>query len=96
MLLSNSDTQKKYSSHAAELYKGELLRQVKEDVTKFPMRIMVDGVDTSPVSAEAAQGEEDLFFSWEKPAAPKTISSSALISPPIIGPALQTKFCEES
>ncbi|KAG2124599.1 hypothetical protein DEU56DRAFT_744486 [Suillus clintonianus] len=84
-LLSDSDTKKKYSSRAAELYKEELARRVKEDVAMFPTRIVVDGVDASPVSADAAQGEEDFFTSWEKPAAPKTTSSSALVSPPIIG-----------
>jgi len=34
MLLSDSDTKKKYSSRAAELYKEELARRVKEDITK--------------------------------------------------------------
>lgn len=34
MLLSDSDTKKKYSSRAAELYKEELARRVKEDIAK--------------------------------------------------------------
>jgi ADP-ribosylation factor GTPase-activating protein 2/3 len=46
---------------------------------------VVDGVDAPLVSAEATQGEDDFFSSWEKPAAPKPISSSAITSPPIIG-----------
>jgi ADP-ribosylation factor GTPase-activating protein 2/3 len=33
-LLNDSDTKKKYSSRAAELYKEELARRVKEDVAK--------------------------------------------------------------
>ncbi|KAG1801979.1 hypothetical protein EV424DRAFT_1331538 [Suillus variegatus] len=85
MLLSDSDTKKKYSSRAAELYKEELARRVKEDIANFPTRIVVDGVDAPLVSAEATQGEDDFFSSWEKPAAPKPISSSAITSPPIIG-----------
>ena len=34
MLLSDSDTKKKYSSRVAELYKEELARRVKEDSAK--------------------------------------------------------------
>jgi ADP-ribosylation factor GTPase-activating protein 2/3 len=34
-LLSDSDTRKKYSSRIAELYKEELAKRLKEDVTKF-------------------------------------------------------------
>lgn len=33
-MLADSDTRKKYSSRAAELYKEELARRVKEDVNK--------------------------------------------------------------
>jgi len=33
-LLTDADTKKKYSSRAAELYKEELARRVKEDVAK--------------------------------------------------------------
>ncbi|KAG1739403.1 uncharacterized protein EDB91DRAFT_1135009 [Suillus paluster] len=83
-LLNDSDTKKKYSSRAAELYKEELARRVKEDIAKFPTRIVVDGVDASPASAEAAPAEEDFFSSWEKPATSKT-PSSAPIAPPMIG-----------
>ena len=34
MLLSDSDTKKKYSSRIAELYKEELAKRVREDTTK--------------------------------------------------------------
>jgi ADP-ribosylation factor GTPase-activating protein 2/3 len=34
-LLSDADTKKKYSSRAAELYKEELARRVKEDVARY-------------------------------------------------------------
>ena len=34
MLLSDSDTKKKYSSRVAELYKEELAKRVKEDIAK--------------------------------------------------------------
>lgn len=34
VLLSDSDTKKKYSSRVAELYKEELAKRVKEDVAK--------------------------------------------------------------
>lgn len=33
-LLTDADTKKKYSTRAAELYKEELARRVKEDVAK--------------------------------------------------------------
>ncbi|OAX38797.1 ArfGap-domain-containing protein [Rhizopogon vinicolor AM-OR11-026] len=84
-LLIDADTKKKYSSRAAELYKEELARRVKEDAVNFPARVVVDGVDVSPASAEVTQGEDDFFSSWEKPAAPKTTTSSAPTSPPVLG-----------
>lgn len=34
-LLNDSDTKKRYSSRVAELYKEELAKRVKEDVTKY-------------------------------------------------------------
>ena len=34
-LLNDSDTKKKYSSRVADMYKEELARRVKEDVTKY-------------------------------------------------------------
>lgn len=34
LLLRDSDTKKKYSSRVAELYKEELARRVKEDISK--------------------------------------------------------------
>ena len=33
-LLTESDTKKKYSSRVAELYKEEIAKRVKEDITK--------------------------------------------------------------
>ncbi|KAH7913374.1 hypothetical protein BJ138DRAFT_641127 [Hygrophoropsis aurantiaca] len=85
-LLNDSDTKKKYSSRAAELYKAELAKRVKEDVVKFPTKVVVDGSDASPAPTPA-QGEDDFFSSWDKPATPKspTTSSLAPSSPPVIG-----------
>lgn len=34
-LLNDSDTKKKYSSRVADLYKEELAKRVKEDVSKY-------------------------------------------------------------
>ena len=34
-LLNDSDVKKKYSSRVAELYKEELAKRVKEDITKY-------------------------------------------------------------
>ena len=34
MLLSDSDTKKKYTSRVAELYKEELAKRVKDDISK--------------------------------------------------------------
>ncbi|KAH7927655.1 ArfGap-domain-containing protein [Leucogyrophana mollusca] len=86
-LLSDSDPKKKYSSRAAELYKDELAKRVKEDAVKFPTRVVVDGMDASPAPSAAAQGEDDFFSSWDKPATPKSPATPSLAptSPPIIG-----------
>ncbi|KAF9042727.1 hypothetical protein BDZ89DRAFT_1128352 [Hymenopellis radicata] len=61
-LLNDADTRKKYSSRVAELYKEELARRVKEDATKFPQGIVVDGSKlglgaskTKPVDFAAAE-----------------------------------------
>ncbi|THG97028.1 hypothetical protein EW026_g4907 [Hermanssonia centrifuga] len=92
-LLSDSDTKKKYSTRVAELYKEELARRVKEDAIKFPTRISVDGLPDStatptPGSTVGAEGEDDFFSSWDKPAAkPASSSASTPAGPPVIGRA---------
>ncbi|KAI0823247.1 ArfGap-domain-containing protein [Trametes gibbosa] len=85
-LLNDSDTKKKYSSRVAELYKEELARRVKEDATKFPDKIVVEGaVDSMSVPAAKAD-EDDFFSSWDKPATPKpAATSSKPTPPPVIG-----------
>ncbi|EIW81542.1 ArfGap-domain-containing protein [Coniophora puteana RWD-64-598 SS2] len=89
-LLSDSDTKKKYSSKAAELYREELAKRVKEDVSRFPARVFVEGMDASASATPASSGiqeEEDFFSSWDKPAAAKAApaKSSPATSPPAIG-----------
>ncbi|GJE92527.1 ArfGap-domain-containing protein [Phanerochaete sordida] len=92
VLLSDSDTKKKYSSRVAELYKEELAKRVKEDIAKYPTRIFVEGMaDTSVATPSSAAGEdEDFFSSWDKPAAKPTASSASSPSVPIIGRAATT------
>ncbi|KIJ61096.1 hypothetical protein HYDPIDRAFT_97253 [Hydnomerulius pinastri MD-312] len=83
-LLNDADTKKKYSSRAAELYKEELAKRVKEDAVKFPTRIFVDGMDASPSPESASQAEDDFFSSWDKsvPAAAKSAPPSTTSTPP--------------
>ncbi|KAJ8521726.1 hypothetical protein ONZ45_g1628 [Pleurotus djamor] len=76
-LLTDSDTKKKYSSRVAELYKEELARRVKEDVSKYPKGIFVEGAETttSPAAKDEA-ADDDFFTSWSKPSTPKTSAPS--------------------
>jgi len=86
-LLADSDTKKKYSGRVAELYKEELAKRVKEDITRFPARIYVEGMPdvTSSADAAAANNEDDFFSSWDKPAAAKSSTPSTPTSPPVVG-----------
>ncbi|KAN0111170.1 ArfGap domain containing protein [Russula decolorans] len=88
-LLNDSDVKKKYTSRAAELYREELARRVKEDVAQFPGGIPVDGVNTSKASAqsETPADEDDFFSSWDKPVSPKpnATASPQPAGPPSIG-----------
>ncbi|KIM52723.1 hypothetical protein SCLCIDRAFT_1223463 [Scleroderma citrinum Foug A] len=84
-LLNDTDIKKKYTSRAAELYKEELARRVKEDAVRFPSRVVIDGIDAVAVEPEP-QTEEDFFSSWDKPATPKpSIPSTAQAGAPVIG-----------
>ncbi|KAF8915657.1 hypothetical protein CPB85DRAFT_1292717 [Mucidula mucida] len=84
-LLNDADTRKKYSSRVAELYKEELARRVKEDATKFPQGIVVEGVEAPAAPKE--QTEDDFFESWSKPSTPKPSNPGTprISTPPIIG-----------
>ncbi|KAE9397544.1 ArfGap-domain-containing protein [Gymnopus androsaceus JB14] len=84
-LLTDADTKKKYSSRAAELYKEELAKRVREDAAKFPQGIVVEGAEIAAAPKEAA--EEDFFESWSKPSTPKPSAPSTprISTPPIIG-----------
>ncbi|KAG6866163.1 hypothetical protein C0991_008117 [Blastosporella zonata] len=87
-LLSDSDTKKRYSSRVAELYKQELVKRVKDDATRFPNGIFVEGIESSPSPAANEQAEEDFFDSWSKPSTPKSTSNPGtprVSTPPIIG-----------
>ncbi|KAI9464363.1 hypothetical protein HD554DRAFT_2121821 [Boletus coccyginus] len=85
-LLSDADPKKKYSSRAAELYKEELAKRVKEDTIKFPTRAVIEGMDLSQPTDSTEQAEDDFFSSWDKPATAKTTSSStATTPPPVVG-----------
>ncbi|KEP48202.1 Arf GTPase-activating protein [Rhizoctonia solani 123E] len=89
-LLSASDTKSKYQGRVADLYKEELQKRVREDATRFPHGIHIEGAPSALSSAApAADGEDDFFSSWDKPAAPaaKTPASTAAPAarPPGIG-----------
>jgi len=85
-LLSDTDPKKKYSSRTAELYKEELARRVKEDVIKFPTRVIDDGMDLSQSSDSPLQAEDDFFSSWDKPTPAKPTSPpTATTAPPAVG-----------
>ncbi|KIY72296.1 ArfGap-domain-containing protein [Cylindrobasidium torrendii FP15055 ss-10] len=85
-MLSDADTKKKYSSRAAELYREELARRVKEDEANFPQGIFVEGME-AVTAAPKEQTEDDFFESWSKPSTPKPSQPSTprLSTPPIIG-----------
>ncbi|KAF9781695.1 ArfGap-domain-containing protein [Thelephora terrestris] len=91
-LLADSDTRKKYTSRAAELYKEELAKRVKEDIARFPTRAYVEGMPEITSSADSkastANDEDDFFSSWDKPAASSTKSTTSTpVPPPVIGRA---------
>ncbi|GAA6054519.1 hypothetical protein JCM3770_005826 [Rhodotorula araucariae] len=93
----STDTKDKYLSRAAQLYKDELQRRVKEDERLFgPDRVVVDGMvdPASPAAtAGAATKDGDFFDTWDapapannKPAAQAGLAPSpAARTPPIVG-----------
>ncbi|KAG9080725.1 ADP-ribosylation factor GTPase activating protein, ER-Golgi transport [Ceratobasidium sp. 370] len=91
-LLNATDTKAKYQGRVADLYKEELAKRVKEDATRFPHGIHIEGAPATLSSATPASGaaadEEDFFSSWDKPAAPApkpAASPLAAARPPGIG-----------
>ncbi|XP_006457643.1 hypothetical protein AGABI2DRAFT_196248 [Agaricus bisporus var. bisporus H97] len=88
-LLNDSDTKKKYTSPAAELYKQELEKRVKEDAVRYPKGIHVDGIDTTGVETPPPKQDDDFFESWSKPSTPKPSSTSStparIATPPVLG-----------
>ncbi|KAG6820632.1 hypothetical protein H0H93_014235 [Arthromyces matolae] len=87
-LLNDSDTKKRYSGRVAELYKEELAKRVKEDITKYPHGLVLEGGETAANVATKEDVEEDFFDSWSKPSTPKATSTPGtprVATPPIIG-----------
>ncbi|KAG8782153.1 ADP-ribosylation factor GTPase activating protein, ER-Golgi transport [Ceratobasidium sp. 428] len=90
-LLTATDTKSKYQGRVADLYKEELAKRVKEDATRFPHGIHIEGAPAALSSVTPASGagdEDDFFSSWDKPAAPSpkpATASSAAARPPGIG-----------
>ncbi|KAF6749451.1 hypothetical protein DFP72DRAFT_913496 [Ephemerocybe angulata] len=86
-MLHDSDTKKKYSSRIADLYKEELERRIKEDATKYPSGIFVEGMDPPSSAPKEDAAEDDFFESWSKPATPKTSNPGTprTGTPPVIG-----------
>ncbi|KAF8423726.1 hypothetical protein L210DRAFT_974046 [Boletus edulis BED1] len=91
-LLSDADPKKKYSSRAAELYKEELAKRVREDAINSPTRVIVEGMDLSEPTNPSPQTDDDFFSSWDKPAPAKSApSSTTTTAPPVVGrPAPRT------
>ena len=54
-LLADSDTRKKYTSRAAELYKEELARRVKEDIARQAPRKRFPSHRVSPLILQVPQ-----------------------------------------
>ncbi|KAG8908391.1 ADP-ribosylation factor GTPase activating protein, ER-Golgi transport [Tulasnella sp. 403] len=93
-LLSDTDTRKKYTSRFADMYKEELAKRVQQDAISFPTRIWVEGLSVASADGAdgGADGDEDFFSSWDKPAAskpaPKNVpAKSSPAPPPSIGKA---------
>ncbi|TEB27386.1 ArfGap-domain-containing protein [Coprinellus micaceus] len=89
-MLHDSDTKKKYSSRIAELYKEELERRIKEDASRYPAGIFIEGMDASAAAAAAPKEEdEDFFESWSKPTTPKPSNPGTprTGTPPVLGKA---------
>ncbi|KAF6759149.1 hypothetical protein DFP72DRAFT_885813 [Ephemerocybe angulata] len=86
-MLHDSDTKKKYSSRIADLYKEDLERRIKEDATKYPSGIFVEGMDPPSSAPKDDAAEDDFFESWSKPATPKTSNPGTprTGTPPVIG-----------
>ncbi|CAE6498780.1 unnamed protein product [Rhizoctonia solani] len=81
-LLSASDTRSKYQGRVADLYKEELQKRAKEDATRFPQGIHIEGAPVALSSAApAADAEDDFFSSWDKPAAPAPKTPATMAAP---------------
>ncbi|KAF8669679.1 ArfGap protein [Rhizoctonia solani] len=81
-LLSAADTKSKYQGRVADLYKEELQKRVREDATRFPQGIHIEGApSTLSSAAPAADAEDDFFSSWDKPAAPAAKPAATTAAP---------------
>lgn len=92
-LLNDSDTKKKYTSPAAELYKQELEKRVKEDAVRYVLRKMKSkssfiylirypkGIHVDGIDTTGVETppkqDDDFFESWSKPSTPKPSSTSS-------------------
>lgn len=87
-LLSNGDAKARYASPVAQKYKEELERRKRDDERKNPDGIVLDGVDLGAATAGkggagsgtgtpagGADGGDDFFSTWDKPAASPAATS---------------------
>lgn len=87
-LLSNGDAKARYASSVAQKYKEELERRKRDDERKFPEGIVLEGVDLGAATggkaatgsgtgtpAGGAEGGDDFFSTWDKPAASPAATS---------------------
>ncbi|KAG7091699.1 hypothetical protein E1B28_008102 [Marasmius oreades] len=85
-LSNETDSKKKYTSRAAELYKEELAKRVRDDVLKYPKGIFIEGAAAAPITSPKEQ-EDDFFETWSKPSTPKPSQPTTprVLTPPIVG-----------
>ncbi|ODN74278.1 ADP-ribosylation factor GTPase-activating protein 2/3 [Cryptococcus wingfieldii CBS 7118] len=90
----NGDARTRYSSRQATLYKDELAKRIKEDATRNPQGIHIDGLELTPLASPSKSAADDDFFSsWDKkaetkPATPTTAETSPAAPPSIGKPVL--------
>ncbi|EJC98342.1 ArfGap-domain-containing protein [Fomitiporia mediterranea MF3/22] len=104
LLLTENNTEKKYDSKVAELYRAELDKKEKADAAMFPAGVFVEGASgaTTPATAPS-ESADDFFDTWDKPSASSDKPSNgtavqakppgivrAASSPPTAGPRTVT------
>ncbi|PSS02175.1 hypothetical protein BD289DRAFT_422769 [Coniella lustricola] len=83
--LNSKDPKTKYQSNAATKYKEELKRRAARDAQDYPTEVVIDGDAADDTADAGADGDDDFFSSWDKPAIKKpTPPISRTATPPVI------------